>query len=322
MIVAQAGRLAFEALLFAASLRHASPGFRGRLLVAEPQPEAAWEGVDTRIPDPIRAHLQDLGGEIIPFTARHFGVAYPYGNKIEALEVLPAGEPFLFFDTDTLVTGPLDRADTAGTTGTASMRRGPTWPEPPPYGPGYAGIWGSLYDRFGLDMGGSLDRRFGEDDWERYLYFNAGWFFAIDPQAFRQRFLGWALAVRDDPGEALACQKIDVLLDQVVLPLVVHSLGGGRPGPGFDGLDGDLTCHYRDPALLYARESDRAVQVLEEITAGQPLRRLLRDWPAAKEMIHRRAGEKRVRPLFDRRSGPPNEGRTRQQLKKLGLWSR
>ena len=73
-------------------------------------------------------HLAELGAEITPFTARHFGAAYPYGNKIEALEVLPAGEPFLFFDSDTLVTGPLDRLDTAGTQATASMRRGPTWP--------------------------------------------------------------------------------------------------------------------------------------------------------------------------------------------------
>lgn len=322
LIVAQNGRLAFEALLFAASLRHSAPGFTSALIVAEPRPEGAWEGHDTLIPDGIRGRLLDLGAEIVPFTARHFGAAYPYGNKIEALPVLPAGEPFLFLDTDTLVTGPLERLDTAGTPATASMRRGPTWPEPPPYGPGYAEIWGSLYQRFGLDIGPSLDTRFPGDDWERYLYFNSGWFFGTDPEAFGERFLAWALAVRDDPGDALACQTTDVLLDQAVLPLVVHSLGGGRPGPGFDGLDGDLTCHYRDPALLYARESDLAVQVLEEIAATQPLRRLLRDWPAAKQMIHRGDGAKRVRPLFDRRHGPPSEGRTRQRLKKLGLWSR
>lgn len=322
LIVAQAGRLAFEALLFAASLRHAAPRFAGRLIVAEPQPEGAWEGRDTLIPAPLRGHLIDLGAEVVPFTTRHFGAAYPYGNKIEALEVLPAGEAFLFLDSDTLVTGPLDQLDTTGAQATASMRRGPTWPEPPPYGPGYAGIWGSLYERFGLEIETSLDPCFPEDDWERYLYFNAGWFFGRDPAVFRQRFLDWALAVREKPGEALACQKIDVLLDQAVLPLVVHSLGGGRPGPGFEGLDGDLTCHYRDPALLYARESDRAVQVLEEITDRQPLRRLLRDWPAAKQMIHRGNGAKQVRPLFDRGHGPPSEGRTRQRLKKLGLWSR
>lgn len=32
VIVAQAGRLQYEAVLFAASLRHSSPDFRGRLL--------------------------------------------------------------------------------------------------------------------------------------------------------------------------------------------------------------------------------------------------------------------------------------------------
>ena len=38
VIVAQAGRLTYEAVLFAASLRHSAPDFAGRLLVAEPQP--------------------------------------------------------------------------------------------------------------------------------------------------------------------------------------------------------------------------------------------------------------------------------------------
>ena len=32
----------------------------------------------------------------IRFENREFGHAYPYGNKIEALEALPVGEPFVF----------------------------------------------------------------------------------------------------------------------------------------------------------------------------------------------------------------------------------
>ena len=41
-IVAQAGRLSFEAVLFAASLRAASPDFEGKLIVGEPQPGPLW----------------------------------------------------------------------------------------------------------------------------------------------------------------------------------------------------------------------------------------------------------------------------------------
>ena len=110
----------------------------------------------------------------------------------------------------------------------ASMRRTGTWPSPPLYGPGHHDIWASLYDRFGLDIAPTLDRTQPDEHWERFLYFNAGWFFGADPALFGQRFRDWAVAVRDDPGEALACQSLDPWLDQIVLPLVVHSLGGGQ----------------------------------------------------------------------------------------------
>ncbi len=85
--------------------------------------------------DPCRQLLTDFGAMIVPFTARHFGASYPQGNKIEALSVLPAGKPFLFLDTDTLITGPLDRVRFDFARPSASMRREGTWPKPPLYGP-------------------------------------------------------------------------------------------------------------------------------------------------------------------------------------------
>lgn len=198
-------------------------------------PEAAWSGAAVALEPDLRAALQSLGAEIRPFVARHFGRAYPHGNKIEALAVLPADEPFVFFDSDTLITGPLDRLAGNFSRPSASMRRSATWPEPPLYGPGFGEIWKSLYDRFGLDFEASLDLRHPDEDWERYLYFNAGWFLGPDPQLFGRLFLDWAVAVRDDPGEALACQSLDPWLDQVVLPLVIHALGGGGRGRNWPG---------------------------------------------------------------------------------------
>ena len=67
------------------------------------------------------------------------------------------------------------------------------------------------------------------------MYFNAGWFYGADPKAFGERFLEYALAVRDDRPDALVIQSLDPWLDQVVLPLVIHSFGGGRPAPALDG---------------------------------------------------------------------------------------
>lgn len=320
LIVGQAGRLEYEAIIFLASLRLASPGWKGRVVIAEPRPEGAWAGQETRISPPCREVLTSMGAEILPFTAQVFGASYPQGNKIEALQVLPEGEPFLFFDTDTLITGPLERVAFDFDRPAASMRREGTWPVPPAYGPGYGGIWKSLYDRFGLDFDPTLDLTQPDEHWERYLYFNAGWFFGPDPAEFGRRFLDWAKTLRDDPHEELACQVMDPWLDQAVLPLVIHSFGGGRPGPELDGLDGDISCHYRKLPLLYARESDHALDVLEKAVAPNRLKKCLREWQPARKLIYQGKGRDKVRPMFAGRPLPVQERAIRNQLKSKGWW--
>ena len=322
LIVGQAGRLGLEAVLFAASLRRNAPGWPGRLIVAEPQPQAAWEGVQTQMPDAIRAALSGYGAEIAPLTARRFGKSYPYGNKIEALSLLPAGEPFFFFDSDTLITGDLAGLDLDFARPSASMRRQGTWPEPPLYGPGYGDIWKSLYDRFGLDFATSLDQGQPDEHWEHYLYFNAGWFFGADPQEFGRRFLEYALAIRDEPGDALACQSLDPWLDQVALPLVVHALGGGRPGPELAGLDGDVTCHYRNLSLLYARESDAVVDLIEELAMDPAIAPLLQGDEAVQRLILAGEGRRVLRPIFAEETPAPTEQVMRNRLRREGLWFR
>ncbi len=320
LIVAQAGRLEFEAVILMASLRAHAPDFTGTVFIAEPTPDGAWSGHDTAISDPCRQLLTDFGAMIVPFTARHFGASYPQGNKIEALSVLPAGKPFLFLDTDTLITGPLDRVRFDFARPSASMRREGTWPKPPLYGPGYHGIWQSLYDRFGLSFAPTLDLSQPDEHWERYLYFNAGWFFGSDPAEFGQRFLAWALALRDSPHDALACQVMDPWLDQAVLPLVIHSLGGGRPGPALDGLDGDVTCHYRRLPLLYARDPEAVITALEDAVAAKEVKRVLREWEPARKLIYQDKGRQKVRPIFADRPTPAPEKMIRNQLKARGWW--
>ncbi len=321
LVIAQHGRLAFEAALFCASLRLNAPDWKGRLIVAEPLEEGVWKGAQTRLSPAERSLIESYGAEITPFAARHFGRSYPYGNKIEALQLLPPGAPFIFFDSDTVVTGPIDQLKIDFTRPTASMRRTGTWPQPPLYGPGYDEIWISLYDRFGLDFASSLDTEQPDEHWERYLYFNAGWFLGPDPKIFAERFLNYALAIRETPGEALACQSLDPWLDQVALPLVIHALGGGRPGPELDDLDGDMTCHYRTVSLLYARESEAALQTVETILARPAFAPILAEWPQVQEMVLQGTGRETVRPLFDR-SQALDEARTRHVLKKMGLWQR
>ncbi|MFN4154550.1 MAG: hypothetical protein ACK4HF_07840 [Paracoccaceae bacterium] len=319
MAIGQAGRLQYEAILLAGSLRLTNPTFTGRLVICEPQPGPLWVG-DPRMSPAARAVLEGLGATIIPFDSQVFGQSYAYGNKIEALAALPDA-PFLFLDTDTLITGDLSSLAMDFTRPSASMRREGTWPRIELYGPGHAEIWKSLYDRFGLDFATSLDLGQPDDYWQRYLYFNAGWFFHESPRRFGARFLTYAKSIRAAPPPELVLQELDPWLDQAALPLVIHSFGGGRPGPGLAGLDGDVTCHYRTLPLLYARESDRAVEVLEAVAKDQPLRRVLRDHAPVKAMVYQNQG-RRARALFDRANLPHREQVIRNTLKREGLWLR
>lgn len=321
VVVAQDGRLAYEALLFAASLRHASPGFSGRLLIAEPQPGPLWPK-DPRIANQgIRDGLAELGAEIIPFENRHFGASYPNGNKIEMLRALPEAEPFVFFDTDTLITGELAAVPFDFDRPSASLKREGTWPKPELYGPGYTGLWKSLYDRFGLDFESSLDFAQPDEYWKRYLYFNAGYFFYRCPRRFGALFEDYAVTIRDAPPEALCAQEFDPWLDQVALPLVIHALGGGRDTLPEGLLDGSVSCHYRFFPLLYARESEAVIEVLESVAAPNRIKKVLKGYDPIKRTVYQGRGAK-VRALFDQANLPRRENAIRNRIKSAGFWMR
>ena len=320
VIVAQRGRLAAEAALFAVSLRAADPGFNGRLIVAEPRPGPAWPA-DPRLDPETRALLTDRGADIVPFENRAFGHTYPQGNKPEALAALTDDRPAIFFDTDTLVTAPLSALPFDFDRPTASMNREATWPVIEPYGPGYTQTWRALYDRFGLDFESSLDLSHPDEYWRRYLYFNAGWFTARHPAAFGARLREVMTAIRDDPPPELVCQPLDPWLDQVALPLVIHEAGGGRPPRDLAPLDTTATRHYRAMPLFYARASDSQIAFLETITAPNPVKKVLKRHEPFRRMIYQARGRK-VRALFDGAPLPAKEQAIRNRIRKAGLWMR
>jgi len=102
---------------------------------------------------------------------------------------------------------------------------------------------------------------------------------------------------------------------------VIHSFGGGRPGPELDGLDGDITCHWRVLPLVYARESDRVIGLLETIAAPNKIKKILKEYDPMKRMIYQGRGQK-VRALFDRENLPRTEKMLRNQIKREGFWMR
>ena len=321
VIVGQANRLQYEAILFAASLRQNSPDFAGRLLVATPKESPLWGKSPTLRNKAVLRLLDDFGAEIIPFETPEFGEGYPNGNKIQALLAMPEGEPFVFFDTDTLVLDELMRVPFDFSQPSASQRVEGTWPILELYGPGYSAIWRSLYDKFELDFESSLDLNHPDEFWKRYLYFNAGWFYYKCPREFGERFLRYATEIRDAPPPELVCQPMWPWLDQIALPLVIHSFGGGRNILPTGLLDGDVTCHYRLFPLLYARETDRVVEVLEQAASPNAVKKVLKQYDPAKFMIYHGRGAK-VRALFDRENLPRKEHGIRKRIKDNGYWMR
>ncbi|MEM7295432.1 MAG: hypothetical protein AAF330_02220 [Pseudomonadota bacterium] len=320
-MVAQAGRLSYEAILFLASLRATNPNFPGRVFVAEPRPGPLWPNDPTIVSADVRQLIRQLGGTFVRFDSRIFGATYPHGNKIEALKVLPTDMPFVFFDTDTLITGDLMSVPFDFDKPSASLNVENTWPLVELYGPGYAATWKSLYDKFGLDFESSLDMSQPDEFWRRYLYFNAGYFYYRDAAAFGQRFAAYARAIRNDPPPELVCQSMNPWLDQVTLPLVVHALGGGRDRAVAARLDGDVSFHYRVFPLFYVRATKAQLALLEEITAPHKIKKVLKDYDPIKRMVYQGRGEK-ARALFDQRALPRKEKQIRELLKKKSLWLR
>ncbi|WP_171116410.1 hypothetical protein [Ruegeria sp. HKCCA5463] len=320
-VVGQNNRLQYEALLFAASLRHCSPGFKGRLFVATPNPGPRWTHNPSIQDEDVLKALKQLDAEILPFDSHVFGESYPYGNKIEALLALPEGEPFVFFDTDTLITGDITSVPFDFDRPGASLKVEGTWPKPTLYGPGFDGIWRELYARFGLDFESSVDPDQPDGYWRRYLYFNAGYFFYKCPRMFGERYLDYARTIRDENIPELTGQNLDPWLDQAALPLVIHSFGGGRDALPDGLLDGSVSCHYRLFPLLYARESDHVIDVLETVVAPNKVKKVLKQYDPLKKLVLQGKGEK-IRALFDQDNLPRREQALRNAIKSKGLWLR
>ncbi len=321
LVIGQTARIQYEAVLLAASLRQAAPQTPARLFVAEPQKNDLWDYDPRMKDDGTRELLQDLGATILPFASRHFGQSYAFGNKIEALFALPAGEPFVFFDTDTVFLDDPARVPFDWDRPCASLRCENTWPVPELYGPGPEEIWAALYDHFGLDFQSALDPAMPVGFWRRYLYFNAGWFFFRCPHEFGRRFLDYALEILNNRPEPVALQPMKPWLDQIALPLVIHSFGGGRRTipPGL--LDGAVSCHYRTMPLLYAREDDATVAAVEAAARMPGVEPILRRHGPFRRMIFGPEGAK-VRGMFDRDDLPRPERLIRERLRDAGLWLR
>ncbi|MGB1970486.1 MAG: hypothetical protein ACPHO3_12000, partial [Paracoccaceae bacterium] len=112
-------------------------------------------------------------------------------------------------------------------------------------------IWKDCYDICGIDYPSSLDKQFSAQDWRRYLYFNASFFFHENPTKFGARFLEFAQRIKTSTRPRITRQSLDPWLDQVVLPMVIHSFGGGQTHAcsGMAGRKNQLSLSQNTPSL-------------------------------------------------------------------------
>ncbi|MEM8870160.1 MAG: hypothetical protein AAF848_04595 [Pseudomonadota bacterium] len=255
-IIAQNGRLGYEALLFAASLQK----FNGhnddiKLYVCTPIHNQLWhEDPDIRETD-IAGRLEALGAEVVPFENATFGAEYPHSNKIYALEALPPKENFVFFDTDVLIKGDLGSvdADFAVPTGGYEV---PVWPIMSKSSNTRSEIWGALYDRFDIPTKGWWRDTEDPDSTDRFPYFNGGCFYYRCPTVFANAFRHIAHSIERDPPAALEGQRLFPFLDQIALALTIGFLNGDARGPKDIGLFAPVAFHYFSKPRLFIKPQD------------------------------------------------------------------
>ena len=109
LAVGQSGRLQYEAVLLAASLRAFDPGFAGTLYIAEPQPSARWPE-DPRIKaGPVRDLLVELGRGFPAVRKPGLRAELSLWQQDRGAGGAAGSAPFCVLDTDTLVTGSFSR---------------------------------------------------------------------------------------------------------------------------------------------------------------------------------------------------------------------
>lgn len=93
------------------------------------------------------------------------------------------------------------------------------------------------------------------------------------------------ISPRDDPMEELTSRSLFPWIDQIVLSVVVSALGRGRPGPAPDGLDGEMTLHWRALPFFYARTGDAQLVFFEDQTRANKTKRALKSYEPCRRMI-------------------------------------
>ena len=184
---------------------------------------------------------------------------------------LPPSEPFLFLDSDIILTGRIEprHFDFVRPGLTPAM---PNWPIPKRSNCTIAEIWESLYRYFDLDPSGYFDRSLGANTHQCYPYYQGNVIYSANAGRFGSLMLDMAKRLWAEQPEPVRRQKLTPWLDQIVLPLVLAGLGIARkaqPDPCRE-----IIMHYQYPLFLAVRNVE-AMKCFEELRKDPVLESVL-----------------------------------------------
>jgi hypothetical protein len=272
VIVAQQGRIGYQALLCAASIRAFQAANAVRVFVGVPKNSRRWENNPEITDADLIAAFKRYDCEITPFDNTDFGSDYPHANKFYAIGSLPPDEPFLFLDSDSVVVSPI-RPRHLNLSEPALKSGGPSWPVKADDGRSVGEVWRSLYEFFDIDPAPWRDPELGDDEHRVYPYYNAGIVYYEQAGRFADLWLEMAKRVWLKRPLAIVNQPIKPWLDQIVLPILLAKLGvpaGRDPDPIHKAV-----VHYHFPFYLQVRHT-KAIELFDTLSKEEALTSVLR----------------------------------------------
>jgi hypothetical protein len=273
VIVAQAGRIGYQAVLCAASIRAFHGAGDVRTFVCVPQNSPRWDN-DPSLADPELLRLfKRYDCEVVPFDNAGFGSAYPHSNKFYAILSLPPEEPFVFLDSDSMLVAPI-APGALSFESPALKPGGPSWPVEGADGRSIGEVWRALYAFFDIDPAPWRDLSRKDDDHQCYPYYNGGIVYHANARGFGELWLELAQRIWRERPAAIAGQPLKPWLDQIALPVLLAKLGipsGREPDPIHK-----TVVHYHFPFFLQVRHT-KAVELFDELLKDSTLASVLQN---------------------------------------------
>lgn len=264
--VAQGGRIGYQALLCAASIRNFHPASDVRIFVCIPKNTKKWKTDPSVTDSDVLAGFDRYGCNVVTIDNTQWGSKYPHANKFYSILALPPDEPFVFLDSDTVLVSEL--SDAALNLHHPALKPGGfSWPQMTA-DRSIGETWRQLYRFYGLDPEPFHDPERPDTHHRCYPYYNAGVVYFEQAGAFANRWIGMAreLALKKPP--LMEGQEMFPFLDQITLPVALASFGVPR-AETCDEIH-DLVVHYHSPFFLQVRHPEAAV-VFEELKKDEPL---------------------------------------------------